>query len=64
MVGIIQVFSKSNRFQHDAQILISLIDKMNYLYVGKQREHKLETEISRNLKDFFYHRKRKEITRL
>ena len=37
MIGVIQVFSKSNRYQSDAQKLCFIIDRMNDMYHGRAR---------------------------
>ena len=34
-VGVIQVFSKSNRFKADAKKLIVMIDKIKYLFFDR-----------------------------
>ena len=63
-IRVLQVFSKSNRFHTDAQKLISMIDRMNSMYLGRKRPPAVQSQINRDLQDFFLYRKRKELLRI
>lgn len=63
-IGVIQVFSKSNCFGSDGKKLISIIDRMNQIYMGRERKPQIDIEISRDLLGFFLYRKRKELSRV
>ena len=63
-VGIIQVFSKSNCFNADSKKLISILERMNDIYLGRSRKPNVQAEINRDLQNFFLYRKRKELNRI